>query len=170
MTESTQLMKLQKNGNIVGLEGDVTEKTDLERIASVIESNEGYVNLVVANSGISGPSPGNLAPNTPIDELQASLWGTNDEDFARTFRVNSSAVFFTVVAFLKLLDAGNKKGNLEQKSQVIAVSSIGAFNRSPLAGFAYSASKAGVVHMMKQFATALVPWAIRSNVIAPGCT
>jgi NAD(P)-dependent dehydrogenase (short-subunit alcohol dehydrogenase family) len=73
------------------------------------------------------------------------------------------------VAFLKLLDLGNKNGNVKQKSQVIAISSIGAFNRVPLAGFAYSASKAAVIHLMKQFATALVPWDIRSNVIAPGC-
>ena len=53
---------------------------------------------------------------------------------------------------------------------MIAVSSIGAYNRVPLAGFAYSASKAGTTHMMKQLATAFVPFDIRSNVIAPGST
>jgi NAD(P)-dependent dehydrogenase (short-subunit alcohol dehydrogenase family) len=67
------------------------------------------------------------------------------------------------------LDAGNKKGNVEQKSQVIATSSIGGFNRVPLAGFAYGTSKAAATHLMKQFATSLAPHDIRSNVIAPGC-
>ncbi|KAF2805452.1 NAD(P)-binding protein, partial [Mytilinidion resinicola] len=74
----------------------------------------------------------------------------------------------SIIAFLELLDAGNKKGNLVQKSQVIATSSIGAFNRVPLAGYAYGGSKAGVVHLMKQFATTLVAYDVRSNVIAPG--
>ena len=58
---------------------------------------------------------------------------------------------------------------MEQKSQVIATSSIGAYNRSPLAGYAYGTSKAAVVHLLKQFSTALVPYDIRSNIIAPGC-
>lgn len=83
--------------------------------------------------------------------------------------MNSTAVFYTIIAFLELLDKGNKAGNVDQKSQVIAVSSIGAFNRIPLAGYAYGSSKAAVVHMMKQFATNLVAYDIRSNVIAPGC-
>jgi NAD(P)-dependent dehydrogenase (short-subunit alcohol dehydrogenase family) len=38
-----------------------------------------------------------------------------------------------------------------------------------MAGFAYSGSKAATVHIMKQFATKLVPYEIRANVIAPGC-
>jgi NAD(P)-dependent dehydrogenase (short-subunit alcohol dehydrogenase family) len=83
--------------------------------------------------------------------------------------VNLTSVFFSIAAFLELLDAGNKKGNVEQKSQIIATASGGAYNRIPLAGWAYAASKAGLVHMMKQCATMFVPYDIRSNVIAPGC-
>lgn len=84
--------------------------------------------------------------------------------------VNTSAVYLCVVAFIELLAEGNKRKNAEQLSQVIAVSSIGGFNRVPIAGFAYAASKAGTTHMMKQLATAFVPYDIRSNVIAPGST
>lgn len=85
------------------------------------------------------------------------------------YAVNTTAVFLTLVAFLELLDKGNKAGNVEQKSQCVAISSAGAFNRVPMAGFAYGGSKAAVVHTMKQFATKLVPHGIRCNVIAPGC-
>jgi len=77
-------------------------------------------------------------------------------------------VFFSIVAFLELLDAGNRKGNVEQRSQVVATSSIGGYNRLPLAGFAYAASKSGTTFLMKQMATSFVPYNIRSNVIAPG--
>ncbi|KAI9764253.1 MAG: hypothetical protein M1835_007608 [Candelina submexicana] len=63
---------------------------------------------------------------------------------------------------------GNKKGNVEQQSQVIATSSIGAYNRVPAAGFAYGGSKAAVIHMMKQLATKFAGFGIRANVLAPG--
>lgn len=52
---------------------------------------------------------------------------------------------------------------------MIITGSIGAFGRVPLAHFAYSASKAAVTHMAKQFATAFTKYKIRFNVFAPGC-
>ena len=78
-----------------------------------------------------------------------------------------------MVAFLQLLDSGNSSEKSPThgskiKSQFIATASIGAFNRRPLAGFAYSSSKAAVVHLIKQLATWLVPYQIRANVICPG--
>jgi len=82
--------------------------------------------------------------------------------------LNTVAVWYTVVAFLGLLDAGNKNANVEQKSQVIATSSIGGFNRNVPGGFAYGQSKAATTHMMKQLATNLAPLGIRSNILAPG--
>ena len=96
------------------------------------------------------------------------MWEQDYAAYNETFAVNVSAVFFTIVAFLGLLDEGNKKGNVEQKSQVIATSSIGGFERVVPAGYAYGQSKAAVTSLMKQLATQLVPYDIRSNVIAPG--
>ena len=94
--------------------------------------------------------------------------GTNQKEFCHVFDINVSGAFFTVTAFLGLLHRGNEKGNVEQKSQVIATSSIGGFQRTVL-GYAYQSSKAAMTHLMKQFATSLVPYHIRSNTIAPGC-
>lgn len=37
-------------------------------------------------------------------------------------------------------------------------------------GYAYGQSKAATTHMMKQLATGSLPYKIRSNVVAPGCT
>ncbi|KAL2070034.1 hypothetical protein VTL71DRAFT_14714 [Oculimacula yallundae] len=157
-----------KHGNIIPLQGDVTKKEDLSSIVDKITKEKGYINVLIANSGISGPVLEKLSEDATLSQLQESLWKTDSLEFDNTFSVNTSAVWFSVVAFLGLLDEGNKKGNVDQKSQVIATSSIGGFNRIPLAGYAYSASKAGTTFMMKQFATALVPYDIRSNVIAPG--
>jgi len=160
--------KEAKHGNIIPLQGDVTSKEDLSKVVEYVTKADGFINVLIANSGITGPSLEGLNPTSTLLEIQEFLWKSDIDDFTHTYRVNTSAVFYSVIAFLGLLDAGNKKGNVEQKSQVIATSSIGGFNRMPLAGYAYGTSKAAVTHLMKQFSTALAPHGIRSNIIAPG--
>ncbi|KAI4861918.1 NAD(P)-binding protein [Hypoxylon rubiginosum] len=157
-----------KHGNIRPIQGDVTSKEDLGRAVAEIKSAVGYVNVVVANSGILGPALQGITPESSLSELQSQLLGWDTAAFTNTYAVNTTGVFNTVAAFLELLDEGNKRGNLKQKSQIIATSSIGAYNRVPFAGYAYGPSKAAVIHMMKQFSTGLVPYGIRANVIAPG--
>ena len=82
---------------------------------------------------------------------------------------NVTGVLLTTFAFIELLDEGNKR-NVEKKlpsSQLVTTGSAGGFARQE--HFIYNASKAAVTHMMKCLATTLVPWGIRSNIIAPGC-
>ncbi|KAK1913630.1 hypothetical protein P3342_006873 [Pyrenophora teres f. teres] len=157
-----------KHGNIHYFKADVTSKSDLSAAVDHIASKSGYVNLVVANSGITGPTLRTLDKNASLTEFRDHLWNWDMDEFNQTFALNTTAAFFTVVAFLELLDKGNKAGNLQQKSQVICIASAGAFNRVPMAGYAYAGSKSAAVHIMKQLATNLVPYDIRSNVIAPG--
>ena len=144
-------------------------------IAEQIRSESQFVNVVIANSGTMGPTLDAL-PKNPVPEIeqfQSFLWRTSMEDFNETFMINSTAMFYTMLAFLPLLDAGNKNPSSPTittglKSQFIATSSIGAFSRRPGAGFAYAGSKAAVIHMVKQMSTNLVPYHIRANIIAPG--
>lgn len=124
---------------------------------------------MVANAGINGPSLSGLPPNPTLEAFRKRILSWDSADFTKAFEINAIGVFNTVAAFLELLDEGNKRGNLKQKSQVIATSSIGAFNRVPAVGFAYGGSKAAVVHIFKQLSTYLGPFDIRANVIAPGC-
>lgn len=155
--------------NIIPLVGDVTSKEALSVIVNTITSETGYINLLIANSGMLGPQtsipPASIAS---VADFQKAYGDTSFQEYADTFNLNTVAVWFTVVAFLGLLDEGNKKGNLVQKSQVIATSSIGGFNRTVPGGYAYGQSKAATTHLVKQLATGLVPFGIRSNVIAPG--
>jgi len=154
-------------GNIVPLVGDVTSKDSLASVVAQVEKETGYINVLVANSGTLGPKV-KTTINIPLEDFQAQFWKTDVEEYSQTFATNVSGVFYTVIAFLGLLDKGNKKGNVEQKSQVIATSSIGSFNRATPGGYAYGQSKAAVTHLSKQLATGLVPYSIRSNVLAPG--
>ncbi|EFX04763.1 short chain dehydrogenase reductase [Grosmannia clavigera kw1407] len=161
-----------KHANIFPIVGDVTSKADLERAAAEVEAAHGHVDIVIANAGIGGPGMVELPANATLDQFRQHISTWTAEAFTQTFAVNTTAVFNTAAAFLGLLDAANKRnGNRApspKKSQIVAVSSISAFYRQPVHGYAYSASKAAVVHMMKQLATSLVPYGIRANVIAPG--
>ncbi|MCJ1435016.1 hypothetical protein MMC27_004386 [Xylographa pallens] len=160
--------KESPHGNIVPLVGDVTSKDAISSIAEQIKNEVGYINVLIANSGIGGPQTRAATTAKSIEEYQYVLWGPSFEEYTQTFAVNASGVYFSIVAFLGLLDAGNQKGNVEQRSQVIATSSIAGFNRQTPGGYAYGQSKAATTLMMKQLATSLVPYRIRANVICPG--
>ena len=160
--------KESRHGNIIPLVGDVTSKDDLQALVEHIRKEVGYINVLIANSGILGPQSTSITPQMSLEDFRSTLWDQPTEEYTKTFAVNTSAVFFSIIAFLGLLDAGNKKGNVEQKSQVIASSSIGGFNRNVPGGYAYGQSKAATTLLMKQMATQLVPYDIRANALAPG--
>ncbi|KAJ5569236.1 short chain dehydrogenase reductase [Penicillium hetheringtonii] len=154
--------------NITSVQCDVTDQDALKSAVAFIEKDAGYINLLVANSGIPGPS-GSVPVGSGIAQLQDTLYNIPMSEFTNTFHVNCTAVFYTTIAFLALLDAGNKDKTYQSgRSQVIATSSIGSFNRKVTAGFAYGVSKAATTMMMKVLATYLVPYRIRANVLCPG--
>jgi NAD(P)-dependent dehydrogenase (short-subunit alcohol dehydrogenase family) len=156
--------------NIIPLVTDVTSKEALASAVATITSEVGYINVLVANSGTLGPQASTpITTTSTIADFQKAWGEVSFEEYDETFRVNVVAVWFTIVGFLGLLDEGNKKGNVAQKSQVITTTSIGGFNRAVPGGFAYGQSKAAANHLVKQLATNLVPFDIRANVVAPGC-
>jgi diacylglycerol diphosphate phosphatase/phosphatidate phosphatase len=151
---------------VIPLPGDVTSQESLLQMVSKVEEDVGYVNLVVANAGMMGPRPLQVASGEPLPSIadyRAHALRTPMEDFTQTYAVNATGVYYTTLAFLELLDAGNKTGNMgaDWKSQVVATSSIAGFSRLKGASFAYNSSKAAVTHMMKLMATAFAPYKIR---------
>ncbi|KAL8992896.1 MAG: hypothetical protein Q9188_007473 [Gyalolechia gomerana] len=160
--------KESPNGNIIPLVGDVTSKDSLQSIASQVEKDIGYINVLIANSGIGGPQTSTITPRTSLQDYQSALWSLPQEEYERTFAVNVTAVHYTLIAFLHLLHNGNEKNNVQQKSQFIVTSSIGGFNRNVPGGYAYGQSKAAATHLVKQMATQMTPYSIRANAIAPG--
>ncbi|KAL3291740.1 NAD(P)-binding protein [Colletotrichum asianum] len=153
--------------NIVPIQCDVTDRKSLKAAVAMIEKDVGYINLLVANSGVAGPS-GSVPPGASIAQVQEALLEIPMEEFTNTYHVNCTAVFYTAISFLGLLDKGNRSNYQGVRSQVIATSSIGSFNRKITAGFAYGTSKAATTMMLKVLATYLVPYRIRANVLCPG--
>ncbi|KAF2149694.1 NAD(P)-binding protein [Myriangium duriaei CBS 260.36] len=154
-------------GVIVPLQGDITSQASLKQMALSIKDDVGYVNLLIANAGITGPMLDTLKKHYTLADFVNYAWATPMEDFTATYNTNCSAMYYTVLAFLELLDEGNNRGNY-LKSQVIATASTASFLRHPRAGYAYLSSKAGVVSMIKALSTFCVPWGIRFNTIAAG--
>lgn len=160
-----------KNGSIIPVQGDVTSKESLEAVAERVRREQGFINVLFANSGIIGVPARSLLPSDrqpTIKEFKDAMWEPSMDDFTQAYHVNVSGVFYTALAFLELLDEGNKKGNVDQKSSIIVTSSIAGFSRYLASGFAYSTSKAGTTHLVKMLATYLTGYRIRVNGIAPG--
>ncbi|KAI0871346.1 short-chain dehydrogenase [Hypoxylon argillaceum] len=173
------------HASIIPLVCDVTDKASLQHAVDVITRDAGYVNLVVANAGIFGPTASfdhrGAAPD--IGALRRRLFEDVDmAAFTETLRVNVAAAYFTLLAFLELLDAGNKnalKGGYgkperegsrvpQVQSQVVVTASVGAYSRERASAPAYAASKAALAHLAQHAATNLAPYQIRVNTLSPG--
>lgn len=61
----TTLTTSQKHGNIIPIQGDVTKKGDLIRIAASVKESVGYVNLVIANAGAAAAGRKIFPPKNP---------------------------------------------------------------------------------------------------------
>lgn len=151
-------------GVVVPLTCDVTSTESLTSAVRAVEKDVGFLNLLVCNSGVGGTKP--LKPITAgmtLEEWRDAQLSIDPDDFDRTFDVNCRAVWYTSMAFLKLLDAGNKKANVEQSSQIVVTGSITAFSRKAPGGwaYAYGMSKAAVTHTVKQLSVVLPQWDIR---------
>ncbi|KAH8905252.1 NAD(P)-binding protein [Coniochaeta sp. PMI_546] len=156
------------SGSIVPIQCDITSKEDIEKAATRVADEIGHINLLVLSAGVPGPRSAVLPKNSSVDEFVADQWRISMDEYVEPFRTHDAASWFTAMGFLRLLDAGNRDDSVVQLSQIIIVSSAGAFNRATLGNFAYAQSKSGQIHMMKQLATVLVPYNIRANAICPG--
>jgi NAD(P)-dependent dehydrogenase (short-subunit alcohol dehydrogenase family) len=155
--------------NIVPIVGDITSKESLCQIADQIKQETGYINLLCCNGGSMPPPIGVKSTDVPLEQYAKKALEQKTEDWANTFATNSTSVFFNTMAFLELLDAGNKKGNCPgRRSQVLVTSSIAGYLRNPPNIGAYPASKAATTHLVKTLAGTLAPYSIRVNAIAPG--
>ncbi|KAF7157258.1 hypothetical protein CNMCM5623_001381 [Aspergillus felis] len=185
--------KQAKFNNIHPLQCSITSHTELQSAVDQISAQDGYINLLINNAGISTPNlgPHNTRPTPKWDiaKVRDYWFQKSFEDYAAVFETNTTAALMVTFAFLELLDKGNKiraagigspgaqtngsgianGGTSRQyiRSQVVTVSSVGGLGRDNSA-FIYGASKAGTTHMMKNLATYLAPWRIRVNIVAPG--
>lgn len=167
---------------------DVCSKTSLQAAVDIISQEAGHVNLVIANAGVIGPvarfqEPDEDDGEASVANLRRRLFDeVSMEDFTHTMHVNVTGAYFTMLAFLELLDAGNKaalRGGFGAplpdsdvpsiQSQVLFTSSIAGYSRARLSVPSYSGSKSAIAHLAKHASSNLAPYGIRVNAMAPGC-
>jgi NAD(P)-dependent dehydrogenase (short-subunit alcohol dehydrogenase family) len=168
--------------SLIPLECDVSSKDSLQAAVDTITKEVGYINLLVANSGTFGPAA-RFNPDLSIQDLRQSLFSeVSMDDFTHAFHINVTGAYFTMLAFLELLDAGNKnalKGGFGApikegsdvpgiQSHVIFTSSIAAYSRDRHSAPAYGGSKSAIAHLAKKASTNLAKYEIRVNALAPG--
>ncbi|KAE9378045.1 short chain dehydrogenase/reductase-like protein family [Stipitochalara longipes BDJ] len=145
---------------------DVTKKEDLENLVAQISKREQFIDVLVTNAGISGPK---AEPDSEsASELKERLFnGETFSEWSDTFNTNVSAVYFTTVAFLPLLQAAEEShGHLS--ASVIVISSMSGIMRHAQGHFGYNAAKGATVHLSKLMSYEFKKAGIRVNSIAPG--
>lgn len=165
-----------KNGTLIPITCDVSSKESLQAAVSAIEKQTPFVNLLIANSAYLGEvtSMGPRPAEQTLGELQKELWDkTSYEDASQVVSTNIAGSYFTFLAFLGLLGAGNthpdsvgKSGLLQ--SQFISTTSLGGFRRAESPSYIYNASKAALSHLTKSLSPEYAKHGIRANAISPG--
>ncbi len=135
---------LEEIGNAaVGVQGDVGDLADLDRLYAQIKRDHGRVDVVFANAGVSESAP---------------IGGIEEDHFDRVFAINVKGAVFTVQKALPLMSAGG----------AIVLTGSGAGSK----GFAnlsiYSATKAAIRSFARTWTTDLKSRGIRVNVVSPG--
>lgn len=151
---------------------DVTKKEDLQALVDDLSKKEKYINLLVCNAGVAGPKA--EPEHDDANDLKAKLWENESvEAWQDAYKVDVTAVYFTTVAFLPLLQAAiEPKGPLNKfGASVITTSSMSGLMRHAQGHFSYNAAKAATVHLTKMMSAEFQRTWIRVNSIAPGyCT
>lgn len=127
------------------IRADVTEQSDLDRVAATVEGTGRKLDVLFANAGI--------AEMAPLGDI---TW----EHYTKTFNTNVGGIIASVQAALPLLNDG---------ASVILCGSAGDVKASPGMSI-YAASKSAIRSLARSWAAELVQRNIRVNVIAPGVT
>ncbi len=151
------------SGQIVPISADVTSKASLEELIQEISSKDNYLSLLVAAAGVSGPK--GVSDTGSAGELKEKLWNAESpEEWASTYNTDVTAVYFTTVACLPLLQAAPKA----HCSSAIVISSMSGMMRHSQGHFSYNAAKAATVHLSVMMSKEFADTGVRVNSIAPG--
>jgi 3-oxoacyl-[acyl-carrier protein] reductase len=124
---------------------DLADKDAVEALVPGSEEKMGKLDILIANAGINR------------DNLFVQL---RDEDWDRVIAVNLTATFRLTRAAVKVMMR-------RRYGRVIGISSVVGFTGNPGQGN-YTASKAGMVGMMKSVAAEYAKRNVTANCIAPG--
>jgi NAD(P)-dependent dehydrogenase (short-subunit alcohol dehydrogenase family) len=139
--------KRQLSGAVIFIEADVSESLQVDRAFAQAEAELGPLSGAFNAAGVSSVAP---------------IAETSDELWQRLIRVNLTGTFHFARAAARTLTS-NGGGSL-----VCTASELSLVGQ---AGYtAYTATKGGVLSMMRSLAAELAPLGVRVNALSPGTT
>jgi NAD(P)-dependent dehydrogenase (short-subunit alcohol dehydrogenase family) len=129
--------------NVIGLQGDVSNIADLDRLYGTVKQQKGRIDILFANAGVYDVAP---------------LGSITEAHFDKIFSVNVKGLLFTVQKALPLFQDG---GSIILTASVNASKGFGAMS-------VYSATKAAVRSFARSWTVDLKHRKIRVNAISPG--
>ena len=129
--------------NATGIQGDVSNLSDLDRLYAKIKQDKGRLDILFANAGAA---------------KYAALGSITEELYNSIFDINVKGVLFTVQKALPLMPDG--------AAIVLNASIVGS--KGLASNSVYSATKAAVRSFARTWTTDLKPRRIRVNAISPG--
>jgi NAD(P)-dependent dehydrogenase (short-subunit alcohol dehydrogenase family) len=129
--------------NISGVQGDVSNMADLDRLYATVKEQKGSIDILFANAGVV-----ELAPLGTITEAH----------FDKIFSVNVKGLLFTVQKALPLFHEG---GSIILNASIATSKGFEAFS-------VYNATKAAVRSFARSWTMDLKHRKIRINAISPG--
>jgi len=140
-------------GTAMTVQADVSKEDDVERMFRQVIERFGTIDILIANAG--------LQRDAALEEMTLEQWRT-------VLDVNLTGQFLCARAAVREF---RRRGVVENVScaagKIICMSSV--HDVIPWAGHVnYSASKGGVMLMMKSIAQEVAPYRIRVNSISPG--
>jgi NAD(P)-dependent dehydrogenase (short-subunit alcohol dehydrogenase family) len=134
---------MQIGKNVSGVQGDVSNLADLDRLYGTVKEQKGSIDILFANAGV-----GELVPLGAITEAH----------FDKTFGINVKGLLFTVQKALPLLQEG---GSIILNASIAASKGIEASS-------VYNATKAAIRSFARTWTVELKHRKIRVNAISPG--
>jgi NAD(P)-dependent dehydrogenase (short-subunit alcohol dehydrogenase family) len=131
--------------NTTGVQGDVSNLADLDRLYATVKEQKGHIDILFANAGI--------ADSAPLGEI-------SEAHFDKVFGVNVRGLLFSVQKALPLFQEGGGGSIILNAS----VASSKGFGMSTV----YSATKAAVRSFARTWTVDLKQRGIRVNAISPG--
>jgi len=142
--------ELSASGTCISLPADLGTEAGARQLADALGARESALNILVNNAGANWGAPMEEYPDVAWDKVLA---------------LNVKAIFHMTRLLAPALERAARPGD---PARVINIGSIDGLQAPLLETYAYSSSKAGLIHLTRVLARRLAGENINVNAIAPG--